>query len=880
MAAENILIDFQVDYSQLDAALDMLEKTGAVDKQLAQDFKAANIEIAKQGQLAQGSVQKTGELVGVFNKVKSTATSMGKSVEKAFQEGVADALEEAGVSAEEFQAALTKAGTTGAKATTSLRQELRQLTQEIATAKASGGPVDPAMIQRAGELKDAIADANAEIANAGSDTRGVDNVIGSIQAMAGAFAVAQGAAALFGEENEDVQKALLKVNAALAISQGVQQLLNATQKEGALTKLADATATGLQTAAQRIYTAVTGQATAATVGFKVALAATGIGAAIVLVLALAAAFSTTKTEAEDANREIERQKDILEGLNEVISRRVARQEAEAKALGRSESELIKIRGRGIQAQIAGLDAANAKLVAQRNAVDNASEAWFTLNSQIEENNNTIGALRNEEAIAAINLTKQIADEQQAAADRARDNAEKAAADAKKRREQLLQDEIDRIQKTLIETEKGGQAEIEVRKKLLTAQAALEIAQADGNAARIALIRAKLNESQLALVKDFNLKNIQENKEASERILAILDKYIADTNEKYNSLLQAEQALADARTGVTRRALNRIAEDEQKSVDERINALSSLERYELTRIDKQIENVNKLLIPEEERNLRLAQLADEREKVIEDTEKKVTDVTLSEEDKRTKGREAAFARALEIARGVSEVFASFNDLLAEQENQRLSEQRAQLDALVEAGAITQKEADKRQKQLEVQEKQIKIRQAQRDKSLALFNAVVNGAAAVVSALARGGPILAAITGALVAAQIGIIASRPIPKFFKGKKDGYSGLGMVGEAGAELVERNGQMFIAPRKTITYLGPSDKVYTPAETKAILHNMDKPVQGQQQQAMPKFDYEKFAAAATKGQKSITINIEKDFITESVGQAIKKHYDNRYRFK
>jgi len=51
---------------------------------------------------------------------------------------------------------------------------------------------------------------------------------GSLNAAAGGFALVQGSMALFGAESEDVEQAILKVQSAMAISQGVE-----TIREGA-----------------------------------------------------------------------------------------------------------------------------------------------------------------------------------------------------------------------------------------------------------------------------------------------------------------------------------------------------------------------------------------------------------------------------------------------------------------------------------------------------------------------------------------------------------------------------------------------------------------------------------------------------------------------
>lgn len=56
-----------------------------------------------------------------------------------------------------------------------------------------------------------------------------DAFIGSLSGVAGGFAAAQGAIGLFGTESDKVQKSLLKVQSALALAQGVQQLKDAKE---------------------------------------------------------------------------------------------------------------------------------------------------------------------------------------------------------------------------------------------------------------------------------------------------------------------------------------------------------------------------------------------------------------------------------------------------------------------------------------------------------------------------------------------------------------------------------------------------------------------------------------------------------------------------
>ena len=109
------------------------------------------------------------------------------------------------------------------KATQSAKARLKELQAQMLTLEQQGQKNTDAfrrMAAEAGQLKDAIGDTSAQVKALASDTRTLDTFTSAIQGIAGGFAVAQGAAALFGEENEDVQKAMMKVQAALALVNG------------------------------------------------------------------------------------------------------------------------------------------------------------------------------------------------------------------------------------------------------------------------------------------------------------------------------------------------------------------------------------------------------------------------------------------------------------------------------------------------------------------------------------------------------------------------------------------------------------------------------------------------------------------------------------
>lgn len=103
----------------------------------------------------------------------------------------------------------------------------------------------------------------------------------------------------------------------------------------------------------------------------------------------------------------------------------------------------------------------------------------------------------------------------------------------------------------------------------------------------------------------------------------------------------------------------------------------------------------------------------------------------------------------------------------------------------------------QKEYEQQERQLRYDQAVKEKEQAVFQATIDGIVAVVKAFSTGGPIAAAIMGALVAVKVGALIAEPVPAFAAGGATGTFApggsvqkptLGLIGEKGSEWVAPN--------------------------------------------------------------------------------------------
>lgn len=932
--AETVLIEFIVDTTQIQSAIDLLEKIGQVDAKTAANFKQANAEINKQSSAIKATAAAAIPLKKNIEDVNRATKSMTTNFMQGFEQGVIETLKEAGVSLDEFLAALKNGPSAAASGTESLRQRLKNLTQQLGELKLAGQDNTEQFQQlraEAAKIQDAMADAGQEIRNVASDTGVFDGLIGAAQGIAGGFAVAQGVTALFGDESEELQKTLLKVNAAMAILQGLQQVQTVLQKESAAATLGDTIAKNFNIVATRLYTAITGQATAATTAFKVALAATGIGLLVVGIIAAVQAFKEFSGGADEAaeaqnrlneaiantNKALVQSNEIyVESLNEQKAN-LEQQLALAEARGDSEIKLLTIRRQIAREEESIGKKSLENLGLTRVGVERLDLQYFRLIQRIATLNEVAQKDPSERGQkAAEELRKQLQTEADAIkplldagvkAIEQIDAAQNKSAltfiaiekqKEKERKESLLRqlnDELAGLERKLLTAEAGSEKELRLQQEIASKKAQIELTNENLTKQQRLLIREQTLKENLEKEKAYNEKLTQEQLNAqisrnnvllaninvtdearlrlsianielaaqleieaannnSEKIKEIIAKREADIVAlKKNFIDQQAQAEIDRITvieGVETRALQRITQNEKLSAQTRITAIRQLAETELNfiaiRENALEEQRRKGLIGEQDYNDKYKKLQDEKAQVSERTEEKITAIHESEAEKRKRIQQENVESAIQTTQQVLSLLDNINSVRAEQDQQRIEGERARVQELLESGAITEKEAIARNKRIDAEDKKLKREAAQRDKNIALFNAIINTAAAVTKALPN--LILAGIAAALGAGQIATIAARPIPKFRTGKKNEYEGPGIIGEAGQELFEHEGQTYLAKKETLVWLGKSDKVYTPAETKRMLPSVDRRLMKQPEPVFGNdIDYERLAKEVGK---------------------------------
>lgn len=189
-----------------------------------------------------------------------------------------------------------------ATAQSSLRMQLRNVREQLAQMEQAGlrGTDTFKQLQReAGRLADAIGDAQTQARIFSHDNAGLQGMISGLSGVAGAFSATQGAVALFAGENENLQKIMLKVQALMSITMGLQQVANTLNKDSAFMLVTVAKAKELLAAANVKLATALGISTVAAQALMATLTL-GLSVAITAVIAIISKLNSKQAEAKKA----------------------------------------------------------------------------------------------------------------------------------------------------------------------------------------------------------------------------------------------------------------------------------------------------------------------------------------------------------------------------------------------------------------------------------------------------------------------------------------------------------------------------------------------------------------------------------------------------
>ena len=509
-----------------------------------------------------------------------------------------------------------------AKSTESLRTQMRKAQQEVAELSLKFGATSKAAVEaakRAAELKDAIGDAK-DLTDAFSPDAKFNALTGSIQGVVGGFTALQGAIGAFGVENEEVEQALLKVNSAMALSEGLQSVgesVDSFKQLGAVIKSStvfqtlynfvmgekvevqkeDVATTVVATAATRAQATATTTATVATTAFATAskilrgaLVATGIGALVVLLGAVINNFDSISAWiknsplgafANQIGNIVEKFTDFIGVTSEAerASDRLAKANSTANKQIENRIKLLKAQG-GSEKEIATL---------QKQAIQNDINVLNSKKKLSDEEKQTREDLKNDLLVVDAEYNSKVADENKKASEKAADASKKASEeerkDIEKSNEMLRNLRSNNTLDAIKDSEQRALKQLEVEDKKQRDEIALLKISNDQKIALYKELDIKLEQARADILTkqreknyEAELKKVEENFNKEEFILKeqLANNLITETeyNNKITELqlseLEAKQFVATNWSSYIKKASEDATAFEQQSNDKRLD----------------------------------------------------------------------------------------------------------------------------------------------------------------------------------------------------------------------------------------------------------------------------------------------------------------------
>lgn len=356
-------------------------------------------------------------------------------------------------------------------ATKSLKQELKELVVQLTQMKLNGedsGEEYQNLVKRASELKDAMSDASAQVQRMASDTADLDTILSAMTTGGGVFEVATGALELMGVATDDVEEAQRKLQATMAVVQGLTAIQNNLQKESALMMGVSAVQTWALQKAELVETATKKGGTAATIAATIAQKAFNavakanpyvlLATALVSVVGALALFAKGSKEAERKQAELNAE---MEATNSQIDRIKSESDFNieiAKAAGASEKAIRSMRLEAARAALALADLQLDKVIAgggskeQVEAAQQASqEAW-----------NGVKKVLDDMTIADVKARAEANKKRTEAIKKGGNDAANAQKQATEREREALRDAEDATIKLIVNNVARQRAEINVQ----------------------------------------------------------------------------------------------------------------------------------------------------------------------------------------------------------------------------------------------------------------------------------------------------------------------------------------------------------------------------------------------------------------------------------
>ena len=430
------------------------------------------------------------------------------------------------------------------KSVKSIKTELREATQEALNLSRKFGDTSEEALQaqqRVANLKDEIGDFRQRVEALNPDAK-FKAFSQSLQGVAGGFAGLQGAIGLFGTESAELEKQLLKVQSALALSEGLNSVL---ESKDAFKNLAVV----IKSNVVKAFSTLRG-----------AIIATGVGALAVGLGLLIANFDTVKKVVLNLIPGLGKVADFIGKLVEKVTDFVGVTSDASRAYdklaktNKSANEEIERRIKLLSAQ-GGKEEEIAKLSKQQAENDlNVLRAKLKSEGELnEEELKQFKDLKNQKAVIDAEETQRLKDEQKKRADAQREaneraEAERKAAEEKKKKE--FDDYVKRLQDEKKLQDDAAQYERDLEASLIEDISAIDQAASDAKdeQAQKDLERANFQAQIIATnyknEQDLIAKNLEIKKLAAQAEIDLLNA-VASTAGQLADLAGKETAAGKA-----------------------------------------------------------------------------------------------------------------------------------------------------------------------------------------------------------------------------------------------------------------------------------------------------------------------------------------------
>lgn len=449
------------------------------------------------------------------------------------------------------------------KTVKSFKQELKEARDNVVEMTRKFGEVSPEAINAAralSGLREEMADINS-LTTAITDEKRFTAFAGFGSSIAGGFAAAQGAIALTTGESENLQKALVKVQSAMAISQGLAQVADlgkqykfakAALMEFTIVQKINSAATAAASVIQKLFA---GAVDTTSLSFKVlkgAIIATGIGALVVVIGYLINNFDKVKQVVFNLIPGLSKVADFIGALVDKVTDFVGvtsdatRETDKLRAAIESQND-----AHDKQIQLLEASGATAKEVRAAKAkmyedeIQNLTKVTAANKKWTDEDLKRARDLQFQKQLLNLEQAKEDKDAATEAAKKADENHKKAVEDAKSRAKEVAaakQKEADAEKKLQDDIRQALEDSREKQVTSLQKQHDFEIKLLQAQGKETTAIRAQQIDDEIALMQQLGGKQLEKIQALEEEkvIAAAAAKKAAEDKVKEEEKKQQEQ----------------------------------------------------------------------------------------------------------------------------------------------------------------------------------------------------------------------------------------------------------------------------------------------------------------------------------------------------